>query len=297
MTTPQWTPRDEVEQALAEAAAVGDVQRFFQILTEAPLYLPQVPREPEQYLPERDDQDPDAWMPLTEWVGGEFTVPVFTSVPALRSVTGVQRYEQTSYQALLADGAGLHPRLVVNPGTPIEIGLPLNSISQVLSGDLVLRDGELVAPDGSPPADPNPAPVEALVEPDAARPGHDPERDHRILNDPGAGASHEEYLAALFDARVFVPTTRPARFPNAVPEPEFPWWVTDALGAPTIEVFTSEAGLADAYPELVSTPLPFVLLVSALPDGHGLLVNPQGPVRIRWLPDQIDDLRRRALAL
>ena len=121
----------------------------------------------------------------------------------------------------------------------------------------------------------------------------DPDLD-RVLNDPEYLADPDEYLEALLDAMVIVPTAREVDYPDEVLTPNFPWRVAGEADPPTIDVFTSPEVFADTYPASPSVRMPFLLLMISWPEGHALSVNPGGPVRMSWPAHKIHELQRLA---
>jgi hypothetical protein len=280
MSSPWWQPANDVERAMSQAVADGDSTEFLRRFVSAELYLPQVPREGVVLR-----EGAEEWVPLIRHVGGFPAIPVFTSLAGMGSAVVVGKYEVTGFAEVRDRWAEPDWWVAINPGLPIDASLPFDAVDRLISGDLVVVDGRLVRPDQ----------LDAVEVPGAggAEPGYDPDR---VLNDPSYPGTRDQFLAALLDATVSVPTTRAVDDPDDLLEPDFPWLPSRTGPTPTIEVFTSADECARAYPDRPSVRVPFLLLMIAWPDGHALSVNPAGPVRMVCSADEVSILRQQAIA-
>ena len=252
---------------MADAVARGDMAAYVHALALATLILPRVLAEGVAQHEGRE-----TWQPLTRPVDGRTAIVVFTSLAGMGSSVFVGSYEEISYADLRAQWAGPATLLLVNPGSPIEGRLSVATIDRILAGDTPTPVADAEAAEARPP--------ESTMD--------------AILHDPEYEASRDEYIAALCEARVIVPTQRQTA-PESVLEPDFPGHDTGAAQSPTIEVFTSREAFAAAYPDSWSVEIPFLLLMLAWPQGHALSVNPGTPVRMYWPADHVHLLARRAV--
>jgi hypothetical protein len=275
MSSPWWQPANETERAMAQAVADGDSTEYLRSFVAAELYLPQVPK-PGVGLREGSGE----WVPLIQHVSGFPAIPLFTSLAGMGSAVVVGRYEVTSFAEVRDRWAEPDWWVAINPGLPIDAYLPFDAVDRLISGELVVVDGRLVRPDeldpvGEPPPE---------VDPD------------RVLNDPDYPSSRDEYLEALLDATVLVPTTREVDDPEELLEPGFPWLLSRTAETPTIEVFTTAEELGRAYPDRPGVAVPFLLLMLAWPGGHALSVNPGGRVRMVCAADEVAVIQQQAVA-
>lgn len=275
MSSPWWQPANDTERAMSQAVAEGDSRKFLRTFVSAELYLPQIPKE---RAGRRDGAE--EWVPLVQHVSGFPAIPVFTSLAGMGSAVVVGRYEITSFAEVRDRWAGLDSWVAVNPGLPIDAHLPFDAVDRLISGELVMVEGQLVRPDQ----------VDQIEEP---QPEVDPDR---VLNDPDYPSSRDEFLEALLDATVIVPTTHEVDDPDQLLEPDFPWLLSRAAGAPTIDVFTSVDDYARAYPGRPSVTTPFLLLMLAWPSGRALSVNPGGRVRMVCAADEVSTIQQQAVA-
>jgi len=260
---------------MSQAVAEGDSTAFLHSFVSAELYLPQVPRQG-VVLREGAEQ----WVPLTQQAGGFPAIPVFTSLSGMGSKVVAGRYEVTSFAEVRDRWAQPDWWVAINPGLPIDAHLPFDAVDKLISGELVVVDGQLVRPD-------------EVTRGEESPPGADPDR---VLNDPDYPSTRDEYLDALLDATVIVPTGREVDYPDELMEPDFPWLRSGTADAPTIEVFTSAEGCAQAYPGRPTARMPFLLLMLAWPSGHALSVNPGGRVQMVCPAEEVPILQRQAAA-
>lgn len=252
-----WRPVNEVEQAMLLAASEDDRQAYFQLVAVVDLFLPQI----------AGDESAEQRF-LTVHAFDQVFLPVFTSVEALAGQFSgaVNGYTITNYGELRRKWPDLEWRLAINPGTPIDAYLSIESVEGAAVGDVAV---------------PTLAELTTAAEEDAAV-----EQELRALyeagdypeDDPGAALLAAAragdvygYLDRLLDTLLLIPTTRPAEAEEIL-EPGFPWLIgRDQM----IEVFTSAAALARRHPEpvpVVEVSMPFALAM--WPDGYGLSVDP-----------------------
>jgi hypothetical protein len=123
-----WLPGSEVDAELFSALAADDRRRFFQIVRDAPWYLPALPA------------DGDGQRFLTrELLGGTYLL-VFTSVRSLVSVVGpaVDGYTITGYAELSERWPVPSWRLAVNAGTPVDAWVTLPALVEAAEGTRVV---------------------------------------------------------------------------------------------------------------------------------------------------------------
>ncbi len=265
----EWEPANDVERALLGMAAEDDRQGYFQLIAVADLYLPQIAGEEsaEQRF-------------LTVHAFDQVFLPVFTSVEALAGQFGhaINGYTITTFAELRRKWPHPDWRLAINPGTPVDAYLSVDSFAQAAMGDVIVPTmSELVT------AAEEEADTEQMLRERQAAGDYPDDPDAALLAAAQAGDVYG-YLERLLDALVLVPTTRPVE-PDAILEPGFPW----RPGADgTIEVFTSDEAFARTHPDpvpAVRVALPFALAV--WPEGHGITVNPGGLDGITLAPDEV----------
>lgn len=91
-----WRPANDTERALLRAAQTDDRARFFQILTRAELYLPQL----------RDDTEATGQRFVTMDLFGQPFLPVFTSVETMAPRVAEVAEATAEEEIAAADGAG-----------------------------------------------------------------------------------------------------------------------------------------------------------------------------------------------
>lgn len=293
-----WHPANPKERAMAWALQSGDYARYFQAFTRAELFLP------------RRVEDDAAWPgePVTTEVAGRTALPVFTSDVGLLTVFPEPEGIALVRYAELRD-AWPSPEwlLAINPGLPIEAYLPVDLVEAGVRGELhpKLNPEVVMYPLGDgqwepwPPGGAQQAVLDAVSHHDGA-----------------------EYLDALYDCMVIVPTTRrvsPAEVNDLVevrrhhpgPGPvdeatrrvlvelgvspeaidrEFPWQLAVGRSEPTVEVFTQPE--FRPYPEAPSVRLRFSAVLRLMPEGHALSVNPGGPANLELASGDVPLLRQ-----
>jgi hypothetical protein len=118
----RWIPANEVEEAMLVALERGDRENLTGLLRAVPLYLP----APE-YL---DDLGVDEDVPLaTVTVGGVVRLVAYTSPETLLAGVGelAESWAETSYRDLVARWPDPAWQLAINPGTPAEVHLPVET--------------------------------------------------------------------------------------------------------------------------------------------------------------------------
>lgn len=174
--------------------------------------------------------------------------------------------------------------MAVNLGLPTEACVPFDAVDQLISGDVVVINGDLVDVDELDEFDEPPPDFRTTPDPG------------RVLNDPEYPRTRDEYIEALLDAKVIVPTTRAVDDTEELAGPDPPWLLTESAGAATIEVFTSADEFVRVHPRRASVSVPFLLLMLAWPSECALFVNPGGRVRMKCSAEEVRALRQEALA-
>ncbi|WP_229071633.1 SseB family protein [Actinoplanes sp. DH11] len=264
-----WEPVNEIERAMLLAVGEGDRQAYFQLLALADLFLPQVAGD--------DSRDQRF---LTVHAFDEVFLPVFTSVQALAGQLrgAINGYTVTTYAELRRKWPDPEWRLAINPGTPIDAYLSVESVEEAAIGDVTV-------PTLAELAEAAEADVGAELEMQALRAEGDyPDDPAAALAAAARAGDVYGYLELLLDSVVLIPTARQVDAEQIL-EPGFPWQPgPDRM----IEVFTSPAALARRHPEpvpSVEVALPFALAV--WPPEHGLAVDPGGDGGITVPADQV----------
>lgn len=264
-----WEPANDVERALLEAAGSDDRQSYFQLIAVADLFLPQLTGDAstEQRF-------------VTVHALDQVFLPVFTSVEALAGQFGhaIDGYTITNYPELRRKWPDPQWRLAINPGTPVDAYLSVDSLAEAAMGDVTVPTmAELYA------ASEQEAQEDARLR--ALRDAGDyPDEPEQALIAAARAGDVYGYLERLLDGNVLLPTTRPVPA-ESILDDGFPW----RLGpGPTIEVFTGPAAFARSHTE----PVPHVEVALAFalamwPEGYGITVNPGGDDSIELPADQI----------
>ncbi|WIM97999.1 SseB family protein [Actinoplanes oblitus] len=265
-----WTPANDVENALVAALVADDRQSFFQLLSVADLFLPQLTRDPSA-----------AQRFLTVHAFEHVLLPVFTSVRALAAQFGhaIDGYTVTNYAELRRKWPHPEWRLAIDPGTPLAVFLPVEDLAEAAVGDLRVPSLAEVAAEA---AEDLGAEDDMWARHQAA--GDYPQDDAAAMRLAARAGDVYGYLDRLLDSTVLIPTTRPAE-PEEIAEPGFPW-----APAPDrmIEVFTSAESLAASHPEpTVVTEVPFALALAVWPEDHGVAVDPDGDSGFRVAADDV----------
>lgn len=266
----EWQPVNDVERAMLLAAEVDDRQSYFQLVALAELFLPQI----------AGDDSPGQRF-LTVRMFDEVFLPVFTSVQALAGqfAGAVNGYTVTSYSELRRKWPDPQWRLAINPGTPIDAYLSVESVEQAAVGD----GGVPTLAELAEEAEEDAAVEQELAELHAAGDYPDDDPAAALLAAARAGDVYG-YLERLLDSLVLIPTARSVPADDIL-EPDFPWLTaSDQM----IEVFTSPEALARCHPQTVpavEVALPFAL--AAWPEGYGLSVNPGGADGITVGADEV----------
>lgn len=261
MGTPWWRPKNETEQAMATALRHQDATAYFQAVVAAELYLPQF-----------EDHYDGRHSPVTRDFGTETALLVYTSIESMQTILDdeADTYTTVRYADLRAQWPAPDVRLAINYGYPISAYVPVPAVSRVVSGQLTVVENRLVSADDAEPI----AGLQPVFDPAAAK----------LLE--VAAQDMEERLRELGTANVAVPTKWQVTYPDDLFEPDFPVLITDWPDGPAIEVFTTPAGVAAAYPDLPYVQLPMPVLMAFLPDRVGLVFDPGGPAEreLRGVP-------------
>ncbi|BCJ45194.1 hypothetical protein GCM10010168_69950 [Actinoplanes ianthinogenes] len=265
-----WAPANDVENALLTAVLADDRQSFFQLVSVADLFLPQL------------TGDPAAGQRfLTVHAFEHVLLPVFTSVQALAAQFGhaVDGYTVTNYAELRRKWPHPEWRLAIDPGTPLAAFLPVEDLAEAAVGDLRVPTLAEVAAEA---AEDLGAEDDMWARHQAA--GAYPEDDATAMRLAAEAGDVYGYVDRLLDSTVLIPTTRPAE-PEEIAEPDFPWSPgPDRM----IEVFTSAESLAASHPEpIVVTEVPFALALAVWPEDHGVSVDPDGASGFEVSADQV----------
>jgi SseB protein N-terminal domain len=266
----QWEPANDVEQAMLDAARADDRQGFFQLVAVADLFLPQQtgdPRGRQRFV--------------TFGMLGQTFLPVFTSWQALAAQFrgAVDGYTITNYAELSRKWPNPAWRLAINPGTPLDAYLTVQSVADAAVGDVEVP----TLPEMARAAQEDEAIERRLRERQAA--GDYPDDPAEALAAAAEAADAYGYVDRLLDAMVLVPTSRPVEA-DAILEAGFPWRPS-ADGA-AIEVFTTREAFARVHADTVpavEVAMPFALAM--WPEGYGLSVNPGGDDGIDLPPEQV----------
>lgn len=126
-----WRPANAVERAMVDALTRGDHRRYFELVGVTELLLPAFSEDSDEYFRQR-------------FVAMEMCdltyLPVFTSVESLVAFLGntADAYNVTSYEELRQKWPVPDWRIAVNPGTPIDAYLPIDSVAEAAAGELTV---------------------------------------------------------------------------------------------------------------------------------------------------------------
>lgn len=233
----EWRPGNDAERAMAAALDTGDGARYAELLLRAPLLLPVLPAH-----------DSPEWAELTRRIPlSHEHIVVYTSEESLSwCLGGLALGHRTTDLASLRE-VWREPayHLAVNPGSPIAVSLPVDSVT-------ALRDGreEIV-------------PAALLAEAVAQRCVGLLRRD--CLEELGAGGTPgsdvpagalqadlwdaadrqdaDAFLLRLLGSTVILPTEGQVAGPERIRETGFPWRTVGPEDSPLVPVFSSVAGL------------------------------------------------------
>ncbi|MEY9863587.1 hypothetical protein ABH935_009240 [Catenulispora sp. GAS73] len=267
--TGSWKPANDVEESMAQAAAAGDTAAYFRLVESAPLYLPG----------STADRAAGVQRFVTRVVFGHTYVLAFTSVEGLMAHVGVlaDASVATTYEELRRHWPDAGWRLAVNPGTPVDAYVRLESVAEAARGGVRVASA---------------ATMVAQAQADLAGSGMAAPELESALTEAIRTADVDAYVHLLLGAVVVVPTTEPVAGPAQIMEAGFPWRITGGPESPSIDVFTSRAAFARAFPE----PVPHVVaafrfVLTAWPDDCGLAVNPDSPSGISLTHEILQMLR------
>ncbi|MEV0839344.1 hypothetical protein AB0I55_07265 [Actinocatenispora sera] len=244
-----WRPADDVQAALRLAVERDDDRGYFELLLDAPLYLPSAA------------VDADAAAPrfATVTVDGGVHLVAFTGEPA--PAPRGAGWRVTTYQDLARSWPDPSWRLVVDPGTPIEAYLPAPSAEEV--------DGTVRLPA-------RPDPTAAATEP--FRPLNALEA---ALYEAVAADDRDAIFAALAadGAVVWMATGTGDLRPT---DPGYVWPVVPLDDGRAVCVYTAPRRAADALGEQVEVaPVELAEVAAAWPDRtYRLVVDPGGPLAV-----------------
>lgn len=299
--TEGWQPANDSEQAMAKALAADDQAGFFRILAGTALYLPQSSAA-------RDE--PGAQTFVTTDLFGQTFLPVFTSIEAmLPQVTGgADAYAVTGYAELRDKWPAPHWRLAVNPGTPLDAYVTIETVGQVAAGQTTVPDAlaaleavaeqdalaEMAAADRVTDERGLDTPAGLVADFEAALSGATvepaPDTD-ALLRAAAESGDTAAFIEVLLGAIVCLPGVAGVDDPARILDPDFEWRVVSHEDEPAIEVFTSVGLLNAAYPaRLPYLPVTLVSLLVGWPDGHLLVVNPGSDLSIVLPADQVPAL-------
>jgi hypothetical protein len=270
LTVTDWEPANDIEQAMFDAASENDRQGYFQLFAVADLFLPQMTgggAGPQQFV--------------TFSMLDQTFLPVFTSWQALASQFrgAVDGYTITNYAELSRKWPHPDWRLAINPGTPLDAYLTVESVADAAVGDVEVPTLTEVAQ----AAQEDEEIEQRLRERQAA--GNYSDDPAEALSAAAEAADAYGYIEQLLEALVLVPTNRPVEA-EAILEPGFPWH--PAAEGKVIEVFTTREAFARVHADTVpavEVAMPFVLAM--WPEGFGLSVNPGGDDGIELPPEQV----------
>ncbi len=267
-----WQPANQHERDMLAAVEASDGMRYGQLLKSSILYVPTLSEGSAETRPQTLPK-----ANLNEVVAFTSPVTLFWVLGGLAS-----RYE--SY-----DLAGLRERypdpgcqLVVNPGLPIGVLVPLSDVEKLAAGeqDLVPVDDVLDAAVDGALAEVRRMCLEEL--------GGDEDLAAAAINEDSANElelglmvavadlDFDSFLSALVDSDVVVPTSRPVADPRQIADSGFPWWIVRGADTPVIPVFSSTHVLdrvASVNPPWIR--VPFLDVLNNWPGAqHVLCVNP-----------------------
>jgi hypothetical protein len=261
----QWSPANDVEVALLRASNDGDQRAYFQILAQAPLYLPASAEAQRRGAPKLYSWDSD----------GVRIVPVYTSLEALAHGAGdvADAYAVTTYPELAANWPDPEWRLAVDPQLSIGVYVRIDDIALGARGELVIPSAaELVAA--------------AVTEVVPANPVEESLRAARLAGD------NQAYLQAVVVSDVLVPTTRPVADPEQISEADFPWWPLAGRPDRSIAVFSSAERMAEGLPDAGdAVVVPFISVAEYWPDpAYPMVINADTALELTLSGDSVRQL-------
>jgi SseB protein N-terminal domain len=256
----EFTPLDEEERALLDAAARGDRKEFLRtLLGVRQIWVPVVEGGDLMLAPGR---------PGFQWYvdesSGRPTVPLYTGPGRMRDAMGGHPFVLSDLAKVLRFWPDPALELVVNGGTPIGASIPgdrVTAMSEQVDADFAAR----LASD---------FPAQS----DAERQMFD------VRTDP------EMTVKVLLDTTVFLPVW--SRTPPAVQtrpgDPAFPWSAVPVRGRPSVLAFTSFDWMKAAVGTTGFVMPTFAELIGSWPDdAWGVSVNPGTPIEVALTGDQI----------
>ncbi len=261
----QWTPANDVEVALLRASNDGDQRAYFQILAQAPLYLPASAEAQRRGAPKLYSWDSD----------GVRIVPVYTSLEALAHGAGgvADAYAVTTYPELAANWPDPAWKLAVDPQLSIGVYVGIDDIALGARGELVLPSAaELVA-----------AAVTDLVPANAVE---------ESLQAARLTGDIEAYVQAVVVSDVLLPTTRAVPDPDELSEPDFPWAPLPGRPDRSIAVFSSAERMAEGLPDAEDSVLvPFIAVAEFWPGpAYTMVINADTALELTLSGDSVREL-------
>ncbi|MCW2864170.1 MAG: hypothetical protein JWP48_5878 [Actinoallomurus sp.] len=256
----EFTPLDEEERTLVEAATRGDRKEFLRTLLDVrQIWVPVVEGGDLMLAPGR---------PGFQWYvddsSGRPIVPLFTGPGRMRDAMGGHPFVLSDLAKVLRFWPDPALELVVNGGT---------AIGASVSGDRVtMMSGQVDADAAARLASDFPA------QSDAERQMFD------VRTDP------DMVVKVLMDTTVFLPVW--SRTPPAVQtrpgDPEFPWSAVPVRGRPSVLAFTSFDWMKAAVGTTGFVMPTFAELIASWPEHDwGVSVNPGTPIEVALAGEQI----------
>jgi type III secretion system (T3SS) SseB-like protein len=256
----EFTPLDEEERSLADAAARGDRQEFLRILLSVrQIWVPVVEGGDMMLAPGR---------PGFQWYvddsSGRPVVPIYTGPGRMRDAMGGHPFVLSDLAKVLRFWPDPALELVINGGTAIGASIP---------GDRVTPMAEQVDSDAAARLA-----RDFPAQSDAERQMFDVRGDADMV------------LKVLTDTTVFLPVW--SRTPPAVQtrpgDPSFPWSAVPVRGRPSVLAFTSFDWMKAAVGTTGFVMPTFAELVAGWPDADwGVSVNPGTPIELVLSAEQI----------
>lgn len=261
----EWSPANDVEVALLRASNDGDQRAYFQILAQAPLYLPASAEAQRRGAPKLYSWDSD----------GVRIVPVYTSLEALAHGAGeiADAYAVTTYPELAANWPDPAWKLAVNPQLSIGVYVSIDDIALGARGELAVPSAaELL--------------TAAVTDVVPANPVEESLRAARLTGDLQA------YVQAVVVSDVLVPTTRAVLDPDEISGAHFPWWSLPGRPDRSIPVFSSAERMAEGLPDAADSVLvPFIAVAEFWPGpAYTMVINADTALELTLSGDSVRQL-------
>ncbi|MCD0452755.1 SseB family protein [Actinocorallia sp. API 0066] len=266
-----FTPQNELEERMRDAAAQGDTDALLALLSSAQVMIPADPDTPWGARP----GDPDfPWRPVP--VKGEPAILAFTSPRWMHESVGQARFVMPDFRDLAANWPERGWSLVLDPGTPIALTVP--------------GDG-LRATTRPPVEEPRPVPV-------SFEPGNRVDKD---LDEAVLAGDTDDFLRVTLSAEVLVPVPDTAQ--ELAPEhPDFDWSAALSSTPPgpgaSVRVFTSLPRLQETVGEARCVVVRFTDLIAhwRRPDWT-LHLNPGSRIGASLTGPQVRELHAWAVSV